>query len=102
SSMPPRNVYTTVMSWTSYKPISYAGRSFGQKDVEFKRFVQLARKVHPIALEVAMHKLQHVNWQTERENWPSCIWRQIDADSLTPYEILTSLGWRVVDPAVVC
>jgi hypothetical protein len=102
SSMPPRNVYTTVMSWTSYKPISYAGRSFGQKDVEFKRFVQLARKVQPVALEVAMHELQHTDWQSDHKDWSPKVCEQAGTDSLTPYELLTLLGWRVVDPAVVC
>jgi len=102
SSMAPRNVYTTVMSWTSYKPISYAGRSFGQKDVEFKRFVQLARKVQPVALEVAMHELEHTDWQSDHEDWPPKVCEQVGTDSLTPYELLTLLGWRVVDPAIVC
>ena len=102
SSMAPRNVYTTVMSWTSYKPISYAGRSFGQKDVEFKRFVQLARKVQPVALEVAMHELEHTDWQSDHEDWPPKVCEQVTTDSLTPYELLTLLGWRVVDPAIVC
>ncbi len=31
-----RDVFTTVMSWTSYKPLRHAGRSFGQKDVDWK------------------------------------------------------------------
>jgi hypothetical protein len=101
SSVIPRNVYTTVMSWTSYKPISYAGRSFGQKDIEFKRFLELARIVHPVSLEVAMHKLQHADWRTDDNSAPS-ICRRAGKDFLSPYDLLTSLGWRVVDSALVC
>src|SRR5439155_24951616 len=36
-----RPVYTTVMSWTSYRPLHYAGRVYAQKDREFHRFVAL-------------------------------------------------------------
>jgi hypothetical protein len=102
SSMAPRNVYTTVMSWTSYKPISYAGRSFGQKDIEFRRFLELARSVHPISLEVAMHKLEHIDWQTDDNDSLTRICGKACTDSLTPYDLLTLLGWRVVDPSLVC
>ena len=36
----PTSAYTTVMSWASYRPIGYAGEHYGQKDVEFRRFIQ--------------------------------------------------------------
>ncbi len=37
----PRDVFTTVMNWTSYKPCEYAGETWGQKDVEFEKFMTL-------------------------------------------------------------
>jgi hypothetical protein len=33
--------FTTVMNWTSYEPLVYDGRVYGQKNVEFKRFLSL-------------------------------------------------------------
>ena len=36
-----RDVFTTVMNWTSYGDVTWNGRSYGQKDKEFLRFVDL-------------------------------------------------------------
>lgn len=39
---PPRKApFTTVMNWQSHKPISYKGEKFGQKDIEFTKFLHL-------------------------------------------------------------
>jgi hypothetical protein len=77
----PRNVFTTVMNWTSYKPVQYEGRTYGQKDVEFRRFLDLPAAVAPTTLELA------VNAGKTRG---------------TPRRLLEHKGWRVVDPAQVC
>ena len=77
----PRRVFTTVMNWTSYRPVAYGGRSYGQKDVEFMRFLELPGIVAPTVLEVAVGP-----GKTRR----------------TPRDLLTHNGWRVVDPARVC
>lgn len=78
---PHRGVYTTVMNWTSYKPETHGGRTYGHKDVEFLRFVELPRQVAPAALEVAgaAGRMEQM-----------------------PRDLLTRAGWRVVDPAAVC
>jgi hypothetical protein len=78
---PFREVFTTVMNWTSYKPVVYGDRSYGQKDLEFLRFQELPRLIAPIALEIAVN-----TGKTRR----------------TPRDLLAHKGWRVVDPAEVC
>jgi hypothetical protein len=78
---PRRAVFTTVMNWTSYKPVEHEGRTYGQKDVEFRRFLDLPRLVHPTELEVAV-----APGKTRRP----------------PRELLLHRGWRVVDPDVTC
>src|SRR5207244_4719195 len=65
-----RDVFSTVMNWTSYKPLEYNGRSFGQKDVEFCRFVDLPESVAPTKLEIAISRTQHMEWQTQWKNLP--------------------------------
>lgn len=80
-SMPRRDVFTTVMNWTSYKDVSYRGQSYGQKDIEFKRFIELPRMVTPTVLELAINE-----GKTRR----------------TPHSLLIHKGWQVVDPAKVC
>lgn len=37
--------YSTVMNWKSHEPIEYNGKVFGQKDVEFQKFIGLPRLV---------------------------------------------------------
>ena len=76
-----RDVFTTVMNWTSYNPVVHDGRTYGQKDVEFMRFLNLPRQVAPTVLEVAVNE-----GKTRR----------------TPRALLAHHGWHVVDPALVC
>jgi hypothetical protein len=91
---PTRDVFTTVMSWTSYKPLRHGGRSFGQKDVEFRRFVDLPRVVRPARLEVALRGTRHLRWETTDGGGRT-------PDDRTPREVLEAAGWRVVDAATV-
>lgn len=41
SDAPPRDVWTTVMNWVSYKPCEHDGDTWGQKDVELETFMSL-------------------------------------------------------------
>ena len=76
-----RETFAIIMNWTSFKPLEYEGQLYGQKDVEFKTFLDLPAKVTPTVLEIAVS-----SGKTAR----------------TPYDLLRHRGWRVVDPAVVC
>jgi hypothetical protein len=76
-----RPVFTTVMNWTSYNEVVHNGRTYGQKDVEFMRFLELPSRVAPTVLELAVNE-----GKTRR----------------TPRALLAHKGWRVVDPSVVC
>ena len=80
-SMRWRDVFTTVMNWTSYKDVVYDGQTYGQKDIEFKRFLELPAMVAPTVLKVAVNtgKTRH-----------------------TPRDLLAHKGWRIVDPMDVC
>jgi len=69
---PPGPAYTTVMSWQAHEPICWRGTSYGQKDVEFERFLDLPRRT-PATLEVAV------------------------TGKRTPHERLRAHGWRVRD-----
>ena len=81
SSLPPRDVFTTVMNWTSYKNVTYKGKSYGQKDVEFMKYLDLPGMVAPLVLEMAIG-----SGKTRR----------------APRELLIHKGWKVVDPLRVC
>jgi hypothetical protein len=76
-----RAAFTTVMNWTSYKPVDWHGLRLQQKDIEFERFLDLPGKVRPTVLEIALAegKTRH-----------------------PPRDRLSGAGWRIVDPSLVC
>lgn len=45
--------YTTVTNWSSYEPVVFEGRRYGQKDEEFLRLGDLPRRA-PVGLELAV------------------------------------------------
>ena len=91
------------MNWTSYKPIAYRGQTYGQKDVEFVKFMTLPQQGHRTPLEVALPKLHHVRWQSNYENVCDRVQALLGKDQRwTPHDVLTQLGWRVVDATEVC
>jgi hypothetical protein len=76
----PRDTWTTIMNWTSYKPVVHDGRTYGQKDLEMQRFMTLPGLVDvPLELAVSPGKTRR-----------------------TPHGLLRRHGWRVVDPNAVC
>jgi hypothetical protein len=98
---PSRDDFTTVMSWASYAPKSYGGEVYGQKDVEFLRFLDLPSRVSA-PLEVALPSIRHPEWEP-------VAWEQrltlLPADALARLEgldwnvpaLLESAGWRCVN-----
>jgi len=83
-----RPVYTTVMSWTSYPPLTFEGRTYGQKDAEFPPFIPLPGRVAPVRLEIAMGGIQHASWRSN----------EAEPHDPNPKLRLEAAGWRVVDP----
>lgn len=100
---PVRESYSTVMSWTSYAPLEYAGHVYGQKDLEFQRFVELPELIAPVRLEVAMARTQHRNWQTQLDRLPPRSARLMkERADWDPQTLLRHTGWSVVDAHEQC
>ncbi len=100
---PNRKVFTTVMNWTSYAPLRHAGRAYGQKDVEFKRFLELAGDVAPLQVEVALSRTQHVEWEDEARDLPGRFRDRVRAEpGWTPRDLLHHAGFHVVDANACC
>jgi hypothetical protein len=76
-----RKVFTTVMNWTSYNSVSFRGKTYAQKDVEIKRFLDLPHLVRPSVIEIAIGS---------------------GKNQRTPYDLLRHKGWHLVNPAEVC
>lgn len=75
---PPREVFTTVMNWTSYKPCEFAGETWGQKDVEFEKFLDLPAHT-PQPFELACGK---------------------GPGNKRPTDRLLQNGWTIIEPDV--
>jgi hypothetical protein len=84
-----RDAFTTVMSWTSYRPLRFRGASYAQKDAEFERFADLPVRFRGAPLEVALGRTSHARWQTGGLRGE-------------PRDVLRRLGWRVVDAGRSC
>ena len=78
----PRRVFTTVMNWSSYSPVRHNGQEYGQKDVEFRKYLDLPARVSPVKLEVALN----------------IAGKKADA----PVNAIRKSGWSIVDPAAIC
>jgi len=94
----PGGAYTTVMSWTSYKPLRWGSLSLGQKDIEFKRFLDLPRRVPGVTLEVALGPTRHLDWEEESVALPESL--RADAAAHPEWEVADLLrfaGWRVAE-----
>ncbi len=74
---PPARGLTTVMNWASYAPRVWDGEEYGQKDVEFRRFLDLPGKVPDESFVLAMGQ------GPKRQR---------------PTEQLRSLGWTILEP----
>jgi len=71
--------FTTVMNWASYAPVSWEGKIYGQKDLEFEKFKMLPKHT-PQRLEMAMGQ---------------------GIGSKRPTEELRALGWTILEAGEV-
>lgn len=92
-------IFTTVMSWTSYKPFTANGRTYGQKDVEFRKFLGLPGLTSS-RFAVAMNSTVHDNWETPSSGVSGSI--EGLSDTTSPVEVLTRTGWQVIDARTAC
>ncbi len=78
--LPSRSLrFTTVMNWAATREFEYAGVTWGQKDVEFRRVIELPSRVPFLTLEIAVT-------QSNR------------GASAFPQDRVTDAGWRICDP----
>ncbi len=90
--------FTTLMNWTAAKTLQYDGEGWGQKDVEFKKFIDLPYLVNGVKLSAIVNQTGGTNQTFFRENVIGKGWDILDADTKAgdwkSYQefIATSLG----------
>jgi hypothetical protein len=68
--------FTTVMNWQAHEPLRFRGVAYGQKDVEFQKFIDLPLRTSA-PLEIA------VSGRIPREQLLQCGWRVRRAHEVT-------------------
>jgi len=68
--------WTTVMNWASYAPKDFQGKKYGQKDIEFERFLDLP--------------------QISDEKFVLAMGQGVG--NKRPTEMLESKGWNIIEP----
>jgi hypothetical protein len=101
-SPPQRNVYSTVMSWTSYEPLVFRGKVYAQKDWEFRRFVDLPARIAPARIELAVNHIDHAEWQTTDVPETSDDASDGDLQRISIAAALALHKWAIVDPVKFC
>jgi hypothetical protein len=99
-----RDVFTTVMNWTSYEPIWHNGVRYGQKDVEMKRFLRLPQRTPDARFEVALSQIEHhAEWESADEPLGTDDPEVLRTPARNrPAELLRGMGWQVIDSAQAC
>jgi hypothetical protein len=70
--------FTTIANWRAYGPVIYKGESYGQKDVEFMRMLDLPSHVER-RLELALSGID----AQETEVLKNAGWHVVDGDSIS-------------------
>ncbi len=60
--------FTTVMSWSAYGTVEHAGVRYGNKDMEFAKFLDLPRRTGPV-LEIALAGPDDATTQLREAGW---------------------------------
>jgi hypothetical protein len=95
--------YSTIMNWTSYKPLKYKKHIYGQKDREFVKFVDLPAQVHQTKFVIALSETVHENWQSVLTNSTEQDIAESDIFVFqSPSSLLKHHGWQVVSPRKKC
>ena len=79
---PAQGAFTTVMNWASYKPQEFEGEEYGQKDIEFARFIDLPERVGLERMVVAMG--QGVGQKRPTEELERKGWKILEPDKVLP------------------
>ena len=78
TSEAPSRPLTTIMNWSSYGVVEYKGVTYGQKDVEFMKFMDLPERIFPVRVEIAMNAA--------------------GKNTRAPLDLLQRKGWSFVSP----
>lgn len=81
---PVHAAYTTLMNWTAGKALEHEGTTWGQKDVEFRRFFSLPLAVPGIPLAVAVGQTGGAGAPFPADEARAAGWGVLDPEACAP------------------
>ena len=78
------SAYTTLMNWSAARRLEYEGETWGQKDLEFHRFVNLPDHVPEVPLAVAVGQTGGAGQPFPADEVRDAGWRVLDPDTYAP------------------
>ncbi|MEO6733903.1 MAG: hypothetical protein ABIN01_21955 [Ferruginibacter sp.] len=73
--------FSTLMNWAAGKQLLYNGEAWGQKDIEFKKFMQLPQLVPDINLSIIVNQTGGTEQPFSRSSIESAGWKIADAET---------------------
>ncbi len=72
--------FTTLMNWTAAKKLNYANEEWGQKDVEFNKFIQLPHLVPQIQLSMVVNQTGGTDQTLKKQEVEEKGWKILSPD----------------------
>lgn len=73
--------FTTLMNWTAGKRLQHRGESWGQKDIEFRKFIHLPQEVGGLQLSAIINQTGGTGEAFPRQEIEAAGWKLPDGES---------------------
>jgi hypothetical protein len=73
--------FTTLMNWTAAKKLQYKGEEWGQKDVEFKKVMNLPGMVAPVRLSAVVNQTGGAGQAFSKQGVEDAGWQVLEPDA---------------------
>lgn len=78
-----RSSFTTLMNWSAAKPLHYQNEEWGQKDVEFEKFLTLPSLVQNTSFAVVVNKTGGTSQEFDKEKIEKAGWNVLDPEQVS-------------------
>lgn len=90
--------FTTLMNWTAAPPLDFEGEMWGQKDIEFNKFINVPQRMRDVSL-CAETSQDEATSQIKDVSFAVAVGQTSGAPF--PFEATQNHGWQVLDPRAV-
>ena len=73
--------FTTLMNWMAGKKLQYKGESWGQKDVEFKKFISMPKLINNVSLAAVVNQTGGTEQSFFKADVEEAGWKILDSEA---------------------